>query len=105
MKVNGKEYPMWGQFVEKQEEWVGGRLEDNGDQFDRSLGLDMLGTTIRGIELVENGEDSAFFSVLGEKFDCGFDVKHGGIGTGEEGWLTFYGYGGHTWRIKKPEKQ
>lgn len=110
MEVNGKEYPLWGQFVEKQDEWVGGILEDSGDSFDRSLGIETMKTKITGIELVENGDDSAFFSVLGEDFDCGFDVHHGGIsggniGTANDGWLSFSGYGGHTWRIRKPEKK
>ena len=26
-------------------------------------------------------------------------LQYGGIGNGDEGWLTFHGYGGHQWRI------
>jgi len=29
-------------------------------------------------------------------------VAVGGVTGGEEGWLTFAGYGGHTFRIQKP---
>jgi len=96
MEVNGKEYPMWSQFIEKQDEWIGGTLEDH------DMGMS-ASTEITGITLEPNGDGSAFFSVEGETFSCGFDVQYGGIGSGEEGWLTFHGYGGHTWRIKKPK--
>jgi len=101
MIVNGKFYPFWGQFVEKQQEFIGGTLEDFGDSFDISMGFQTVKTTIKGIELKPNGETSAFFSVIGEDFDCGFDVQFGGITGGEDGWITFSGYMGHTWRIKK----
>ena len=61
-------------------------------------------TTILGIELYANGIESAYFNVIGKDFDCGFDTESGGITIGEEGWITFHGYGGHSWRIKQPEK-
>lgn len=101
MLVNGKEYPIWGQFVGKKEQFIGGTLEDFGDSMDRALfGSSAHRTTITDITLAPNGDNSAFFSVEGEKFGCGFDVKHGGITAGEDGWITFSGYGGHTWRIR-----
>ena len=104
MKVNGIEYPIWGQFVEKQEEWIGGILSDSGDSLDRRMGAEEMTTTITGIELKANGEDSAYFSVLGEDFECGFDVYLGGLsGNQKEGWITFSGYMGHSWRIKKKQ--
>ena len=31
MEINGKVYPLWSQFVEKKQEWVGGTLQDEGD--------------------------------------------------------------------------
>ncbi len=101
--VNGKVYPMWGQFVEKKEQWIGGILEDAGDSMDRAMGLmggGALQTEITDIKLIPNGEDSAFFEVEGKDFSCGFDVSVGGVRAGEEGWITFSGYIGHTWRIK-----
>lgn len=104
MEINGKTYPLWEQFVEKEKEFIGGTLQDFGDSFDRQIGMakpDGMSTKITGVKLEPNGEESAYFSVIGEGFTCGFDVQHGGIGAGEEGWLTFSGYGGHTWRIKK----
>jgi hypothetical protein len=103
-EINGKVYPLWNKFVERKEEWIGGILHDNGDSMDRAIGLGDLTTEIRTIELRPNGEDSAWFGIVGKEFSCGFDVKYGGIVAGEEGWVTFSGYGGHTWRIKQPEK-
>lgn len=102
--INGKEYPLWGQFVDGQQHWIGGILEDLGDSMDRSMGVEPIQTCITGIEMTPNGSDSAMFTVKGDDFDCGFDVHHGGICAGEEGWITFSGYGDHKWRIKKPEK-
>ena len=95
--VNGRTYPMWSQFIEKKKEWIGGVLED----------LDMgmsLKTVITDITLLPNGEESAMFHVRGRDFNCGFDVKYGGIGANAPGFqgLTFSGYGGHEWRILKP---
>lgn len=92
--VNGKAYPLWSQFVEREEEFIGSILED----------LDEGGsmkTIITGITLKPNGKNSAFFRVNGKEFSCGFDVGVGGIIGGEKGWLTFCGYSGHIWRIKK----
>ena len=102
--VNGKEYPMWNQFVAQQDKWIGGTLEEYGDSFDRAMELEMMATPITKIELRPNGEESAFFEVHGKDFSCGFDVGHGGIQAGEEGWITFSGYGGHLWRIKSKEE-
>ena len=102
MEVNGKTYPIWSQFVEKQDEWIGGTMEDYGDAMDKIVfdGISMK-TIITGIELRPNGDDSAFFEVSGEDFSCGFDVQNGGIIGDEEGWITFRGYAGHQWRIKQ----
>jgi len=104
MIVNGKEYPLWGQFVEKKEEWIGGELMDGGDSFDIQLGFSPVKTIITDIELRPNGKESAFFAVVGKDFECGFDVSVGGIGGEQkDGWLTFSGYMGHKWKIKKKE--
>ncbi len=96
--INGRHYPLWQQFVDRAHEWVGGTLEDH----DSLCGGTPMVTNITGIELRANGKDSAFFEVEGEDFGCGFDVAYGGIRGGEEGWITFSGYGGHKWRIKAP---
>lgn len=97
MKVNGKEYPMWSQFVERKKEWIGGILEDH------DMG-EIHATKITDIDLRPTGEDLAFFEVIGKEFGCGFRVDIGGIGKGDDGWITFYGYQGHKWRIKKYKK-
>ena len=106
IEINGKVYPMWSQFVENKDKWIGGILDDSGDSIDRAIGLseNSLQTEITDIELIPNGKDSAFFQVVGKDFTCGFDVSTGGISGGEgKDWLTFSGYGGHTWRIKAHE--
>lgn len=104
-EINGKYYPMWSQFVERKEVFIGCDLEDWGDPMDRALfaGEMPAVTKVKDIELKPNGEDSAFFAIIGEDFDCGSDVKHVGITGGEEGYLTFVGYGGHEYRIKLKE--
>jgi hypothetical protein len=100
MIVNGKEYPLWSQFIERKTEFIGGKLQEFQNPDEDS---NLVGTEITDISLYPNGEDSAYFAVYGKDFGCGFDVQHGGITSGEEGWITFSGYGGHTWRIKQRE--
>lgn len=95
--INGRRYPLWSQFVQNKSKWIGGVLED------RDMGMSMK-TVITDVELRSNGDDSAFFEVHGEDFGCGFDVTYGGVTSGESGWITFSGYGGHEWRIKEPKK-
>lgn len=105
--INGKRYPLWQQFVDRQNEWLGGKLVDDGDAMDRRMfGDDPNETEITGIELKPNGKESAMFYVCGKDFDCGFDVGCGGIGEQkDDNSLQFHGYGGHTFRIYKPESQ
>lgn len=108
MEINDREYPLWSQFVERQQEWVGGILEDYGDSMDIALGCKPMTTKITGITLEPNGDDSAFFAVAGEDFTCGFDTKHGGISgsqDNEKDWLTFSGYMNHRWRILQPKQE
>lgn len=105
LKINGKYYPLWSQFIEKKEKWIGGTLKDFGDSMDRSMGYEGGTTIIKDIELVPNGKTSAYFRIIGKDFNCGFDVQHGGISSeGEEGWLTFSGYGGHKFAVKEAEE-
>lgn len=99
--INGKEYPLWSQFVEEKEKWIDGTLQDFGDGLDYHMGCGKMETKITDIQLLPNGDDSAMFEISGKDFSCGFDVGHGGITAGEDGWLTFNGYGGHEWRIKQ----
>jgi hypothetical protein len=93
--VNGKVYPMWSQFVEKQSEWIGGALTE----FE---GADAFETTITGIELLPNGTGSAYFRVFGKKFNCGFDVEFGYIvPCGEPGEIHMAGSFGPRFSITK----
>lgn len=105
--VNGKVYPLWSQFVEKKNQFIGGMLEDKGDDVDRGLyqlinhhAMINATTIIKDIILRPNGADSAFFEIIGEDYSCGFDVRHGGIIPGKDGWVTFNGFGGHIFAIK-----
>lgn len=101
--INGKHYPLWGQFVDDKAKWIGGDMEDSGDSMDKSLGFGGAATKIKDVILKPNGETSAYFTVVGEDFSCGFDVGYGGIsGNGDPGWITFSGYGGHQWKIRQP---
>lgn len=107
--VNGRSYPFWSQFVEKKTQWIGGILQDFGDDIDRKLMLDKIhpvGTTsIVDIKLRPNGKDSAFFEIIGERFTCGFSTEFGGVIPGEDGWTTFSGFGSQIFRIKIWEPQ
>ena len=58
LMVNGKHYPLWSQFIEKQHEWIGGELVEPGNAF-----ADDMKTTITGITLRPNGAESAFFTI------------------------------------------
>lgn len=96
LTVNGRDYPLWSQFVEGKERWIGGLLQDH----------DMGGlepTEITDIVLEPNGQESAYFKVIGKRYSCGFDVKYGGIGgshTAISTKLHFTGYGGSSWSIQ-----
>lgn len=99
MEVNGKEYLMWGQFVNRKEEWVGGVLQD--------LYGETSETEIIDITLKPIGDTDAFFSVQGKDFKCGGSTDClGVIGVtgGDKGWITLMGYAGHTWRFKQKKE-
>lgn len=101
--INGKHYPMWSQFIERKNEWIGGELVDEGDDFDKAMGYKPHTTKIIDITLEPNGTDNAFFSIVGETFTCGFDCTVGGISGRQvgDGWLVFSGYDEHIFKIKK----
>lgn len=106
MEVNGKIYPMWGGLVERSKDYEGGTLKDFGDSMDRRFGMEPQTTTIKSIQLVENGKDSAMLCIVGEEFECSGDVEFIGItGETEKGWLTFSGYSGHKFSITSKERK
>jgi hypothetical protein len=98
--INGREFPLWSQFVEGKNKFIGGILEDHDNDPLCAPGYGK--TEIVDIELIPNGDSSAFFRVVGKDFNCGFDVRVGGIdgSFSGNGWTGFSGYGGHQWRIK-----
>lgn len=105
VKVNGKYYPIWQQFIDGKDRWIGGILRDEGDRsdpIDMMLGEYPMETEIVDIQLRPNGVDSAVFEIVGKAFSCGFGVRCGGIaGKQVEGWFTFHGFGNHIFRIKE----
>lgn len=101
MEVNGKFYPLWGQFVEKKSEFIGGVLEDHDNSFPATG--EITPTRIKDIRLEPNGADEASFIVEGNDYTCAGSTSCLGVsGRGEPGWITLCGYGGHTWRFRKP---
>lgn len=92
--INGKHYPLWQQFVDKKDQYIGCTLEDNDG------GIQAI-TKITDIKLDPNGDSSAMFTVVGKDFSCGFDVSHGGIDGSrcKDGMLAFSGFAGHQWAI------
>jgi len=102
MEVNGTFYPMWGTFIKNKDQFIGGIL----GEYDNSYEHGYEETIITDITLEPNGKDSAFFTVVGKDFSCGFDVRYGGVSGSVKNnskWITFNGYMGHTWKIKGKE--
>lgn len=99
-EINGKTYALWPQFVARKQQFIGGTLQELSSGFPET---GFAETTITEIKFEPSGEDSAMFEVEGKRFSCSFNVKYGGVTGGEEGWITFSGYGGHTWRIRPPD--
>lgn len=95
--VNGKVYPMWGQFVMQKEDWIGGDLVEHDSILYRDID-----TKIKDIALEPNGE-SAMFCVIGEDFTFKTDVKYLGIGgtPSIEGGLRLCGPAGMEATIAK----
>lgn len=68
--VNGKFYPMWGQFVEHKDDWIGGQMFD----MDSLMGPSDV-TEITNVELIPNGKESAMICFRGKDFDLTSDVE------------------------------
>ena len=97
MVVNGREYPMWGQFVENKENFIGQEVQN----IDMGMTSSMIVTDIR---LEPNGEDSAKFVIEGDTNTWFSDIHYIGIGAGEEGWITFSTTYVGDFRIKNKEQ-
>ena len=108
IRINGKKYPLWTKFVRRSDEWKGGVLEDlDDDPMVHRAGTDHPSTIIERIELRPNGDDSAFFEIVGKDFGCGGDVQFVGVDPRRtnETWICFVGYGGQAFRIRKPVEE
>jgi hypothetical protein len=97
--VNGKRYSLWPQFVAKKDQWIGGTLADISDG-------EHAETKITDITFSANGDDSAAFSVNGEDFSCGSDVRCLAVdpSLGGNGWLGFSSAYGLKFKIKQATK-
>jgi hypothetical protein len=101
--IDGKSYPLWSQFVEKKSEWIGGILEEIGDQFCKGSTTEITDITL---EKDEDWGNVVVFTVHGKDFDCGFNIEYAGIDASNivGNWIAFHGYGDFNFRIKQPTK-
>jgi hypothetical protein len=76
--INGKTYPMWGQFVDNKDQWIGGTMRE----FDRQCGP-APSEKITDIKMEPNGTDSAMFVVCGETYQWSCDVQSLSVGGGD----------------------
>ena len=93
MKVCGKEYSLWPQFVERKDEFIGGKLEDLSES-------PAAETEITDITFAD--ASGPVFCIHGKDFDCSFNVNYGFIaanGAPVKGQLTFGTRFGMTFRI------
>ncbi len=100
--INGKVDPLWQPFVHKQDEWIGGTLEDLSEEGETPR------TKIVAITLKPNRKESAILTIEGEDFSCGCDVQYLGVPMQEDrlgGQLTLSGSFGWRCRITKPAKE
>lgn len=68
--INGKRYPLWEQFVDKKEEWIGGTMQE----FDSHCGPAPK-EIIKDVRLEANGKDSAMLHFDGETYTWATDVE------------------------------
>lgn len=97
--INSKTYPMWSQFVERKNEWVGGKMFE----VDSVMGATPM-TEIVNIELVPNGPESAMICIRGIDYDCCADVQYCGIGGTDQlqpGFLAIFTQFGSTYYIQQ----
>jgi hypothetical protein len=92
MRVNGKTYPMWGQWVEKKESFIGAEIAD--------MDADGIAAKITDVQLVPNATDSAMLVIsTAAGWDAACDVKYLALGSPEPGVLDLVGFGGWHMRI------
>jgi len=107
IRINGKRFPLWSQFVRDKEKWIGGILTEtcSGPEFPPDL--PKPSTKIVDIVLRPLGKDSAEFLVIGEEFECGGDVRFVALDPMkfEDEKFAFAGYGGHEWTIEIPKDE
>lgn len=89
--------------VMNKKKFIGGVLEVFPDAFDDILEDNPEGKTtkIKDIVLDLKTSNVGKFDVIGKDFECGFNIDQGGTTKGEEGWITFFGYGDTSFRIKE----
>ena len=86
--IDGISYPLWNQFVEKKDEWIGGELFEYN-----------YSTIIKDISLTKES-NAIVFRVTGEAFSCAFNIAYGGVVPGNNDSISFSAYS-MSFRIKK----
>ena len=99
--IDGKSFPLWSQFVERKNEWVGGSLEEFGDQFCGGATTEITDITL------SKESDCVFLTFRGKEFDESFNVEYGGIDSHQPDpdWLYFSVIMCPGFRIKQPSSK
>jgi hypothetical protein len=101
--IDGTSYPMWSQFVEKKDKWIGGILEELSGQIGSEASTEI---TDIGLHKNPGSGDTVYFTVYGKKFDESFAVTLGGLSKGEnDDWIYFSTTFGIDFRIKPKRKK
>lgn len=81
--MTDKHYPMYQQFVDQKDKWIGGTLVELSDGI-----TDEAETEIEDVRIDRN-ENYDAFEVVGKDFSCSFNTMYGGVGGGQDGWIKF----------------
>lgn len=99
-----EDYPRLMDIVARKNEYIGWKLQDSGDSMDRRMfGNEKMETVVKDITFtLDDDKVSASFTVIGDRFTCGFNVKYGGgvksFAPGDKA-IEFYGYMGQSFMI------
>lgn len=91
MNNTKRKFPLWDQFIDRKDEWIGGKLTEDGES-----------TPIKDIQMNQVG-DGYVFSIVGEDWTDEFNVDYGGVSAcGIPNSIGFYCMGGLSFTITKP---
>lgn len=102
-KITLEQYPEIQKLIIEKARYIGWKLIDSGDAMDRGILDGRTTSTVVTDILFELSEDStiASLTIKGKDFDCGVNVKYGGVRNYNDGAdiIHFYGYMGHSFTI------